>query len=175
MSSKLEGQLASTTSLKIFKISPSVNRFCSRVFIMSMIPPPAQPVRVSKGARYCMQSRSVLTLAPFHQDVDLVAFAAVDAAGQVGDRRFNHVDDLGVVLELALWARSWSMHIASISTPKLGYGFLGVGEREEHTMTSTSLPTSATPLLSGTTIRFKTWRVVAFGAPFGSGTVEVAR
>lgn len=46
-----------------------------------------------------------LTLAPFHQNVDLVAFAAVDSAGQVGDRRFNHVDDLGMVLELALYVR----------------------------------------------------------------------
>ena len=53
------GQLASTTSLKIFKISPSVNRFCNRVFIMSMIPPPAQPVRVSQCARQGIRSQGV--------------------------------------------------------------------------------------------------------------------
>jgi hypothetical protein len=43
--------------------------------------------------------------------------------------------------------------------------FLSEGGFAHVTMTSTSLPTSATPRLSGTTMRFKTWRVVAFGAP----------
>lgn len=45
------------------------------------------------------------TWAPLHQNVNLVALVAVHASRQIRNRGLNHVDDLGVVLELALQSR----------------------------------------------------------------------
>lgn len=45
----------------------------------------------------------------------------------------------------------------------------------ELTITSTSLPTSFTPLVSGTAILFRTCLVVAIELPFGIGYSEVAK
>lgn len=42
-------------------------------------------------------------------------------------------------------------------------------------MTSTSLPTSSTPFLSGTAIRFRTCFVLAEGEPTGMGVAELAK